>query len=100
MNRVTYIGIDPPSMAPGGEKRDVMMASGVTLAKGEWEDDPHGRGSSLAGKRKKRNPWRVWQGIFEKGVEANKSGLITTGNDADEQLDFDAIRPWVGNSTS
>jgi hypothetical protein len=82
-------------MAPGGEKRDEMMAGGVALAMGEWEDDRHGRGSSLAGKRKGRNPWKVWQGVFVKGVEANKGGLVTSGSDADEQLDVNAIRPWV-----
>lgn len=94
LGRASYIGIDPPCMAPGGDKHDEMMAGGVALAVGEWAADPHGRGDSLRAKRKKRNPWGVWQGVFEEGVEGRKSGLATVGTGEEEQIDVDAPRPW------
>lgn len=95
LDRVTYVGIDPPSMAPGGEKRDEMLAGGVALAVGEWLDDPHGRGNSLSGKRKRRNPWGVWQGVFGKDIQSDGSGLVTIGSGEDEQLDEHATQPWT-----
>lgn len=95
LDKVSYIGIDPPSMTPGGEKHDEMMAGGVAAAMGEWEGDPHGRGSSLAGKRKRRNSWNVWQGVFDKDTNGKKSGLVTIGTGEDEHLDVNAPRPWT-----
>lgn len=70
LDRVNFIGIDPPGMvaaSKGQDKEDAMK--GVSLALGEWKDDPHGTGEVLAGKRAKRNPWGVWQGYFPEGFD-------------------------------
>lgn len=99
--RVAFVGIDPPAMAapgPGrGEAADRDQArrqaawNGVARAAEEWEADPHGRGPGLAGKRRARNPWDVWQGVFEASCE-DTGGLVTRGVDL---LDEEAPRPWV-----
>lgn len=86
---VDFIGIDPQGMmAPSGD-----AVVGVGQAVDEWAADPHGRGESLAGKRKRRNPWGVWQGVFEKG-EKDAGGLETSGEGEDEVLVYDAKKPW------
>uniref|UniRef100_A0A8H7KBE0 DUF218 domain-containing protein n=1 Tax=Bionectria ochroleuca TaxID=29856 RepID=A0A8H7KBE0_BIOOC len=66
LDRASFVGIDPQGLAG---KEDAV--EGAARAIGEWMDDPHGRGASLKGKRAKRNPWGVGQGMFEKGVEAS-----------------------------
>jgi len=51
LERVNFIGIDPPGMIAtlkNQDKEDAMK--GVGLALGEWKDDPHGTGEVLAGK--------------------------------------------------
>jgi hypothetical protein len=70
---------------------------GVALAVGEWTDDPHGRGESLRGKRSRRNPYSVWQGVFadeEDGIR-ELSGLVTKESGDRETLLDDARRPWL-----
>ncbi|KAI5462090.1 hypothetical protein BGZ63DRAFT_355037 [Mariannaea sp. PMI_226] len=98
LNRVSFIGIDPPGMAAlasggrGGEGKEAAM-KGVSMAMGEWRSDPHGRGESLAGKREKRNPWGVWQGVFPPAVR-DCGSLVVKEEDGQEVLDEDAKRPW------
>jgi len=70
LERVNFIGIDPPGMIAASKDQDKEDAmKGVGLALGEWKDDPHGTGEVLAGKRAKRNPWGVWQGHFPEGFD-------------------------------
>jgi hypothetical protein len=102
LDRVEFVGIDPPGMEPTidsvGVKLDKENAmKGVAQAIGEWTADPHGRGDSLRGKRKKRNPWGTWQGVFDKGeYEAReKSGLLIAGQGDSETLVDAAQRPWL-----
>ncbi len=99
LGRVTFLGLDPPGMAPaagGGGGGGVDAMKGVVRAEREWREDPHGRGEALVGKRWRRNPWRVWQGIFDEGEEdiKSRSGLITKGTGEDETLDDGGVRPW------
>lgn len=100
LERVSFVGIDPPGMAAlalggggddGEDKEEAMK--GVSLAMGEWRSDPHGRGPGLAGKRAKRNPWAVEQGVFGAGV-ADRGGLVVKGEGGSEVLDEEAERPW------
>ncbi|EKJ78597.1 hypothetical protein FPSE_01191 [Fusarium pseudograminearum CS3096] len=70
LDRVNFIGIDPPGMVAASKDQDKEDAmKGVGLALGEWKDDPHGTGEVLAKKRVKRNPWGVWQGHFPQGFD-------------------------------
>jgi hypothetical protein len=92
LERTRFVGIDPPGMV-NGENEAAMK--GVGQAVDEWTADPHGRGEKLAGKRAKRNPWAVWQGVFEKETdESSKGGLVTKGQGEMETLVDDAPRPW------
>ncbi|UKZ48465.1 hypothetical protein TrVGV298_002690 [Trichoderma virens] len=75
LNKTQFVGIDPPGMT-SGENEDALK--GVGQAVDDWTADPHGRGEKLAGKRAKRNPWGVWQGVFEERMEkddATKGGV-------------------------
>ncbi|KAH7149149.1 hypothetical protein B0J13DRAFT_440624 [Dactylonectria estremocensis] len=98
LERVSFIGIDPPGMAAlaaggeaGGDKEQAMK--GVGMAMGEWRSDPQGRGSGLAGKRARRNPWGVGQSVFGEGVR-DRGGLMLKEENGEEVLDEDAVRPW------
>ncbi|KAL7796063.1 hypothetical protein V8C37DRAFT_373008 [Trichoderma ceciliae] len=92
LERTEFIGIDPPGMI-AGENEAAMR--GVGRAVNEWTADPHGRGESLAGKRARRNPWGVWQGVFEETTgDAGKGGLVTEGRGEKETLVEEAPRPW------
>lgn len=98
LDHVSFIGIDPPGMAAaasvasdGKDKEEAIK--GVGLAMGEWRSDPHGRGESLAGKRAKRNPWGVIQGVFP-DESPDRGGLVVKIQDGDEVLDEDVTRPW------
>lgn len=93
LDRVNFIGIDPPGMTAavngvrvGDGKEEALK--GVGLAMGEWREDPHGRGESLAGKRRKRNPWNIKQSVFVE--DGDTGGLVIVGEVLDEQ----APRPW------
>lgn len=91
------MGIDPPGMI-NGENEAAMK--GVGQAVDEWTADPHGRGEKLAGKRAKRNPWGVWQGVFEENADGSgKGGLVTQGKGEMESLVDDAPRPWRWNGS-
>lgn len=89
LDRVSFVGIDPPGMAAGAQDKQAAL-DGVSMALGEWREDPHGRGESLAGKRTRRNPYGVWQGVFGQG-EVERGGLVLKG----EVLDEEATRPWL-----
>ncbi|PTB41082.1 hypothetical protein M441DRAFT_140833 [Trichoderma asperellum CBS 433.97] len=92
LERTTFLGIDPPGMI-NGENEAAMK--GVGQAVDEWTADPHGRGEKLAGKRARRNPWGMWQGVFEEQVDGpRKGGLVTEGIGEMETLVDDAPRPW------
>lgn len=81
-------------MAASSKDQDKEEAmKGATLAMGEWRDDPHGRGESLAGKRVKRNPWSVWQGVFPSGDD-DRGGLAINMENGSEVIDEEAARPW------
>lgn len=86
LSRVSFVGIDPPAMA-------AVASPGVARAVDDWAADPHGRGPVLATKRRARNPWAVYQGLFPHGC-SDKGGLVTRGHGADEMLVEDAPRPW------
>lgn len=87
-HRVAFVGVDPPGMQTAAWR-------GVGRAAEQWEADPHGRGAALAGKRRARNPWNVWQGVFEAPC-ADRGGLVTRGAAGEgETLDEDAPRPWM-----
>lgn len=90
---VTFVGIDPPGMMAALQSVEGKAMFGVAQAVDEWTKDPHGRGESLAGKRKRRNPWGVWQGVFE-SRESEKGRLVTVGEGEEEKLVEDAERPW------
>ncbi|PHH64249.1 hypothetical protein CDD81_4863 [Ophiocordyceps australis] len=87
-DRVRYIGLDPPGIEAGSE-----VLQGVKEAEEEWREDVHGRGERLAGKRRARNPWRVWQGVFVEG-SGDAGGLVTRRQGHEEMLDEAAARPW------
>ncbi|EGR45060.1 uncharacterized protein TRIREDRAFT_69064 [Trichoderma reesei QM6a] len=90
LERTAFVGIDPPGMT---NEENVDGMKGVGQAVDDWTRDPHGRGEVLAGKRRRRNPWGVWQGIFkEKG--GDKGGLVTEGEGEAETLVDGAPRPW------
>ncbi|KYK60606.1 hypothetical protein DCS_01743 [Drechmeria coniospora] len=87
-HRTRFHGIDPPHVA---DRPDIL--AGIAAAEREWAADPHGRGASLAGKRRQRNPHDVWQGVFEEGID-DTAGLLTSGRGFDETLVDNATRPW------
>ncbi|KAH0492143.1 hypothetical protein TgHK011_007107 [Trichoderma gracile] len=90
LQRTKFVGIDPPGMMNG---ENVAGMKGVGQAVDDWTRDPHGRGEVLAGKRRRRNPWGVWQGVFkDKGID--KGGLVTEGEGEAETLVDGAPRPW------
>ncbi|KAF4451587.1 hypothetical protein F53441_5443 [Fusarium austroafricanum] len=94
LGRVTFIGIDPPGMVAVWKDQDKEEAmKGVGLTMGEWKDDPHGRGESLAGKRTKRNPWAVWQGVFP-SEDCDHGGLVVKMENGSEVIDEEAAWPW------
>ncbi|KAH6604536.1 hypothetical protein Trco_006243 [Trichoderma cornu-damae] len=94
LGRTAFIGIDPPGMVSGENEAAIR---GAAQAVEEWAADPHGRGEKLAGKRAARNPWGVWQGVFEETINdgAGRGGLVTTGIGGNETLVDDAPRPWA-----
>lgn len=85
LDRVSFIGIDPPGVD--------AAHTGIGTAHDEWSKDIHGRGSSLAGKRRRRNPWAVWQGVFPYGAAIHE--LETVGSGEEERVVDDAVRPWM-----
>jgi hypothetical protein len=92
LERTKFVGIDPPGMVSGENEAGMK---GVGQAVDEWTADPHGREEKLAGKRAKRNPWGVWQGVFEEVIDdTGKGGLVTEGKGEKETLVDDAPRPW------
>ncbi|KAK2062183.1 DUF218 domain-containing protein [Colletotrichum caudatum] len=114
LERVHFIGIDPPGMraanaaaataddddehqgnteASDGEKAGAI--AGVQRAVDEWSQDPHGVGTSLAGKRRARNPWGLDDRLFASVEERARSGVATRIVAGHEALAEDAKRPWA-----
>lgn len=89
LDRISYVGIDPPGMKDATN----FSNAGVEQAKDEWTNDPHGRDVSLAGKRERRNPWNIYQGVFAQ--ETVNGGLGIRCYNGRETLDEDAPRPWM-----
>ncbi|KLU83819.1 hypothetical protein MAPG_02869 [Magnaporthiopsis poae ATCC 64411] len=96
LDRVDFIGIDPPNLPPWlraveqldasavypsgqdvSKEKDEVMARGVREVIGQWTEDPHGAGEALAGKRRARNPWGISQRLFHNDEEKVKSGIDT-----------------------
>ncbi|RDA87757.1 hypothetical protein CP532_2483 [Ophiocordyceps camponoti-leonardi (nom. inval.)] len=87
---VTFVGIDPPALSSDAE----AGGGGIAAALDDWARDPHGRGPVLSAKRRARNPWSVWQGVFPQGA-ADSGCLLTKGWGEDETLVDEAPRPWA-----
>ncbi|KAK0735555.1 Mur ligase [Apiosordaria backusii] len=93
LERVNYIGINPPSL-----KTEDENSNQLTL--GAWESDPHGASSELASKRRSRNPWGIFQKLFLDKTEEKKAGMegqVRVLEDGSETLllDIDGHRPWA-----
>ncbi|KAK1970281.1 hypothetical protein LY78DRAFT_270277 [Colletotrichum sublineola] len=111
LERVRFIGIDPPGMRvaaaaaaavdddkgnTGGSDGDKAGAiAGVQRAVDEWAQDPHGVGTSLAGKRRARNPWGLDDRLFASEEERARSGVATRIVAGHEALVENAKRPWA-----
>ncbi|KAI4597446.1 hypothetical protein KJ359_004553 [Pestalotiopsis sp. 9143b] len=91
LGRVAFVGVDPPGMLDGSNE-DALR--GVAKAVAEWREDPHGTGESLAGKRRKRNPWGVSQDLFSSEESRGRSRVETMLVGGDEVLDPGAVQPW------
>ncbi len=112
LDRVGFVGINPPNLpadlraadlagAPLGDESDTSpekaeAMKGAREVIGHWTEDPHGVDELLAGKRRKRNPWKVDQMLFQSQEERARSGLETRfiGGDIEALVDG-AARPWV-----
>lgn len=89
---VDFVGIDPPGMIDGTNKAAIK---GITEAIAQWEEDPHGRGELLAGKRRKRNPWGVSQTIFWDEGRLSRSGVRLGFHETGEAYLLDGHpQPW------
>jgi hypothetical protein len=98
LSSVVFVGIDPPAIRQG-HKPDAMK--GVSAAEDDWTHDPHGRGQVLAGKRARRNPWDVWQGVWPRGVKEDvrrRADLVTDRGEGEEVMNVEALRPWAAPS--
>ncbi|KAI1429113.1 FolC bifunctional protein [Xylaria sp. FL1777] len=72
LNRVNFVGVDPPGMADGSNKTAIQ---GVVEAINQWKDDPHGEGDVLSSKRMRRNPWDISQTLFSTEEDRGRSGV-------------------------
>ncbi|KAI1344732.1 hypothetical protein F5Y15DRAFT_421877 [Xylariaceae sp. FL0016] len=92
LDRVDYIGIDPPSMADGTNEDAIK---GVVEAVAQWREDPHGSGKILAGKRLKRNPWGISQALFLDGESRMLSGVRSANQEDGQEYLIDGVdQPW------
>lgn len=114
LDRVRFMGIDPPGIGSSGtpskegggfalggqvsgEKAEAMR--GVSEAVDHWTEDPHGVGEVLAGKRRKRNPWKVDQRLFLSDDERLRSKVKTRLlDDGGQALAEGGTMPWAGNA--
>ncbi|KAK6073531.1 DUF218 domain-containing protein [Seiridium cupressi] len=96
LDRVDFVGVDPPGMLDGSNEDAIK---GVVKAVTEWKGDPHGTGASLAGKRRKRNPWAISQALFSSEDSKARSGVKTVLIDGEEVLDPQATQPWSSLSS-
>jgi dihydrofolate synthase len=108
LDRVKYIGIDPPNLPDFdqstsqpdaiGVPKDAGRAQvmkGVLAAEQQWASDPRGVGPILAGKRARRNAWNSKQELFRSDEERRRSGVDTEFADGTETLVEGGRRPWA-----
>ncbi|KAK7754765.1 hypothetical protein SLS62_003325 [Diatrype stigma] len=96
LDRVAFVGIDPPGMVDGTNE---AAAKGVAQAATQWMEDPHGKGETLSGKRRKRNPWGTSQLLFRSDEERKRSGVLSeVYEDGQEYLSQGARQPWWSRS--
>lgn len=65
LNKVTFLGIDPDYMLEDVERATEVREGERRNGFQAWEKDLYGTGEELEGKRERRNPWKVGQGLFE-----------------------------------
>jgi len=116
LDRVAFVGINPPDLPAELAAADRAGADGAALALldggsglseekaeamkgarevvGHWREDPHGVGEVLAGKRKGRNFWGVQQLFFTSQEERQRSGVKTLLRGDVEVLNGDG-QPWA-----
>ncbi|KAI1466164.1 uncharacterized protein F4812DRAFT_99060 [Daldinia caldariorum] len=92
LERISFVGIDPPGVVDGTNE---AATKGIVEAITQWKEDPHGKGELLAGKRRKRNPWRVPQGLFLNEDDRIGSGVQSTlASEGEEMLLEGVTQPW------
>ncbi|KAJ2985320.1 hypothetical protein NUW58_g5600 [Xylaria curta] len=97
LNRVGFVGVDPPGMADGSNKAAIP---GVAEAVNQWKGDPHGRGVVLSSKRLRRNPWGTSQTLFSTEDERIRSGVRSQIlGDGQEYLIDGVPQPWSDELT-
>lgn len=82
VERVDFVGVDPGYMDAENEGFDGVRREEVIRGERErgylaWEGDVIGAGEGLREKRRGRNSWGVWQGLFVSEGEREVSGLRT-----------------------
>jgi hypothetical protein len=90
LERVSFVGVDPP----GIDETNEPAMKGVLQAVAEWKENSHGIGGTLADKRKKRNPWNVFQGLFSSHEDRKRSGVQTMLVGDEYVLNPSAVQPW------
>ncbi|KAI5925109.1 FolC bifunctional protein [Camillea tinctor] len=92
LDRVDFIGIDPPGMIDGTNEGAIK---GIAEAVTQWKEDPQGKGDILAGKRAKRNPWGISQSLFRTDEDRSRSGVRSNMNEKGQEYLIEAVRqPW------
>lgn len=100
--RVRFVGVDPGYMVEGRPEFDAVRSEEVRRGERErgfkeWERDPTGRGESLRGKRKGRNPLRSGQLFFSNEEERERSGVkseILKEDGMVEEVLLEQTQPW------
>jgi dihydrofolate synthase len=117
LERVKFVGINPPNLPPeflaveevgsdamnlatvpstaevSAEKAAAMKGARDVI--GHWNNDPHGVGDILAGKRKARNPHGTVQLLFLSDDERQRSQVLTRRlADGREALQEGVEQPW------
>ncbi|KAI0394296.1 FolC bifunctional protein [Xylariaceae sp. FL0594] len=95
LDRVHFIGADPPGMVDGSNKDAI---EGAREAMSQWDQDPHGKGPILSSKRIRRNPWNAPQTLFPDNQERSRSGVHSEIlDDGQEYLVDGASQPWLSD---
>ncbi|KAI1205163.1 FolC bifunctional protein [Annulohypoxylon truncatum] len=91
LDRVDFVGVDPPGMVDGSNQAAIK---GIVEAITQWNEDPHGKGELLAGKRRKRNPWGIPQTLFANEEDRARSGVKSMFAEGEECLIEGVSQPW------